>query len=126
MYYRILPELKNAVRAHKEKVVFPYSQMDFAILKLLAQEGYVKSAEQEAVGKKAVITVRMAYRGEKGGIEDFRFMSKPSRHRYMDYRSMRPVKQGFGTGIFSTSKGIMTNKEARKNKVGGEYLFEIW
>jgi small subunit ribosomal protein S8 len=59
-------------------------------------------------------------------VNDFKIVSKPSRHFYMDYRSLRKVKSGHGVAVLSTSKGIMTDKEARKQKVGGEYLFEIW
>jgi small subunit ribosomal protein S8 len=59
-------------------------------------------------------------------LNDFKIISKPSRHFYADYRSIRRVKQGLGIGVFSTSKGIMTDRQAQKSKTGGEYLFEIW
>ncbi len=126
MYYNILSELKNAVRAKKEKVNFPFSKMDFAVLKALADNGYVKTISKEAAGRKNVISVRLAYDGARAAINDFKIMSKPSRHFYADYRSLRSVKQGHGLSVLSTSKGIMTGAEARKNKIGGEYLFEIW
>ncbi len=126
MYYNILSEMKNAVRAQKDRVVFPYSKMDFAILKKLADAGYVKSAEKEAAGRKSVIAVRLAYKGKEAAMSDFRIVSKPSRHFYSDYRSLPTVKQGHGLSIVSTSKGIMTGAEAKKQKVGGEYLFEVW
>jgi small subunit ribosomal protein S8 len=126
MYYRILPELKNAVRARKDKVVFPYSNMDFAVLKVLAHYGYVKNIEKETAGKKNVIIVRLSYKDLAGTINDFRLISKPSRHFYAPYKSLRTVKQGHGLGVFSTSDGVMSDVEARKKKIGGEYLFEIW
>lgn len=126
MYYKLLPEIKNAVRAQKEKIIFPFSKMDFAVLKSLVGGGYLKSAEKEVMGKKTVIVVRPAYKNKMGVLTDFRLMSKPSRHSYADYRSLRSVKQGHGLSVLSTSRGIMTGPEARKNKVGGEYLFEVW
>ena len=126
MYYNLLSSIKNAAQARKEKLTVPFSKMDLAVLKLLVDAGYVKSAEKEAVGRKNVIVVRLSYREKKGVMTDFKIVSKPSRHQYMDYRSVRPVKQGYGMGVLSTSKGIMTEKEARKNKVGGEYLFQVW
>lgn len=126
MYYNILSELKNAVRARKEKVVFPFSKMDFAVAKKLAEHGYVKSVEKEAVGRKTGIVVHLAYKGTEGTINDFKIMSKPSRHSYADYRSLQRVRQGHGLGMLSTSKGIMTDFEAKKQKLGGEYLFQIW
>jgi small subunit ribosomal protein S8 len=124
MYYNILSELKNAVRARKERVTFPYSKMDFAVLKALMENGYVKSAEKEAVGRKNVIAVRLP--SKEKALNDFKIISKPSRHFYADYRSIRRVKQGLGIGVFSTSKGILTDRQAQKSKTGGEYLFEIW
>jgi small subunit ribosomal protein S8 len=126
MHYNILPELKNAVRAKKDKIVFPYSKMDFAILKKLAENGYVKSVEKETVGRKNIIGVRVIHSGKTQVMNDFSLKSKPSRHTYIDYRSLNTVRSGHGLSMLSTSQGIMTGKEARKNKLGGEYLFEIW
>ena len=126
MHYNILSELKNATRAKKDKIVFPFTKMDFAILTKLVENGYVKSAEKEAAGRKNIITVRLAYKNKEAAVNDFKIMSKPSRHMYADYRSLPTVKQGHGLAMLSTSKGIMTGREAKKQKVGGEYLFEIW
>jgi small subunit ribosomal protein S8 len=100
--------------------------MDFAILAKLVDHGYLKSAEKETVGKKDVIAVRLAYKNKEAAVNDFKIISKPSRHIYADYRSLPTVKQGHGLSMISTSKGIMTGSEAKKQKVGGEYLFEIW
>ena len=126
MHYNILSEVKNATRAKKDKISFPFTKMDFAILAKLVEHGYLKSAEKEAVGKKNVITVRLAYKNKEAAMNDFTIMSKPSRHTYADYRSIPTIKQGHGLAMLSTSKGIMTGSEAKKQKVGGEYLFEIW
>jgi small subunit ribosomal protein S8 len=123
MYYKLLPEIKNAVRARKDRIMTPFSNMDYAVLKALVETGYIKSVEKEAVGKKNFLSIKI---GKKGVMNDFKLISKPSRHFYADYRSLRPVKQGHGVGVISTSKGIMTDKMARKQKVGGEYLFEVW
>jgi small subunit ribosomal protein S8 len=124
MYYDILAQLKNATRAKKEKITMPFSKMDFAVLKALEAGGFVKSVEKEAVGRRQMIGIRTG--GKKGVSIDFKLMSKPSRHTYIDYRSIRLVKQGHGLSILSTPKGILSGREARKAKVGGEYLFEIW
>jgi small subunit ribosomal protein S8 len=126
MHYNILSELKNAVRVKKDKITFPYSKMDFAILKKLAENGYVKSVEKETVGRKNIIGVRVAHGTKATMLNDFSIKSKPSRHTYVDYRSLNTVRSGHGLSMLSTSQGIMTGKEARKNKIGGEYLFEIW
>ncbi len=123
MYYRLLPEIKNALGARKDRMTFPFSKMDYAVLQSLAVAGYIKSVEKESSGKRPVLAVKLA---KPGTVNDFRIVSKPSRHFYVDFRSLRPVKQGFGVGVLSTPKGIMTDREARKQKIGGEYLFEIW
>lgn len=126
MYYDVLPKLKNAARAEKEKMTLPFSKMDLAVLTALAEAGYIKSAEREAAGRKSIITVRLSYKDKESVITDFKLMSKPSRHLYVDYRNLRSVRQGHGAAVISTSRGIMTDRQARKNKVGGEYLFQIW
>ena len=115
--------MKNTIMARKDRLTVPFSKMDQAVLASLMTAGYVKSVEKEAVGKKSVLVVKLP---KTGVMTDFKLISKPSRHFYADYRSIRPVKQGHGIGVFSTSRGIMTTKEARKQKVGGEYLFEVW
>jgi small subunit ribosomal protein S8 len=125
MYYNLLSQLKNAIRAKKDKVVLPYSRMDAAVAAVLVEGGYLKGADVEAVDGKKVLILRPC-RSRKEVMNDFKIVSKPSRHFYFDYRSLRPVKQGYGMALLSTSKGIMSDKEARKQKIGGEYLFEIW
>jgi small subunit ribosomal protein S8 len=125
MYYDLLPRIKNAMAARKEKMTVPFSKMDLAVLKVLVEAGYVKSAEKEAVGKKSIIVVRLPA-AKKGDALQFKLISKPSRHIYIDYRSVHRVMQGHGVGVLSTSGGVMSDRAARKNKIGGEYLFEIW
>ena len=127
MYYDLLSKIKNAVMARKDKMVVPFSRMDFAIANVLVAAGFLKSVEKETTGKKSLMIIRVGVKSKVAPkMSDFRVMSKPSRHVYKDYRSLRPVRQGYGLGVLSTPKGIMTEQEARKAKVGGEYLFEIW
>ena len=124
MYYRLLPEIKNALRAGKEKMTVPFSRMDLAVLEVLRDNGYVKSAEKEVAGKKNVIAIRLS--GKKKEDIDFKLLSKPSRRFYADYRSLHRVRQGYGLGVLSTPAGVMSAADAKKKKVGGEYLFQIW
>jgi small subunit ribosomal protein S8 len=124
MYYRLLPEIKNALRAGKEKMTVPFSRMDLAVLEVLRDNDYVKSAEKEVVGKKSIITVQFGAKKRKD--VDFKLLSKPSRRFYSDYRSLHRVRQGYGIGVLSTPKGILSATDAKKKKVGGEYLFQIW
>jgi small subunit ribosomal protein S8 len=125
MYYRLLPELKNALRAGKEKMAVPFSRMDLAVLSVLAENGYIKSAEKELAGKRNIITIRLGGKHSSKDM-DFKVLSKPSRRFYSDARSLQRVRQGYGLGVLSTSAGIMSAMDAKKKKVGGEYLFQIW
>jgi small subunit ribosomal protein S8 len=126
MYYDFLTRIKNGGRAGKETVLAPFSNMDLAIAKVLVATGYLKSADKRVIGRKNYVEVAIAYNDKKPVMTDFKLVSKPSRHMYAGYRELRPVRQYFGTSVLSTPKGIMTNSSARKEKVGGEKLFEIW
>ncbi|MEK7608307.1 MAG: 30S ribosomal protein S8 [Patescibacteria group bacterium] len=126
MYYNLLPKIKNGFRARKESITVPFSRMDFAVSKVLENGGYIREVEKRMVGKKAFLDIVLVYKKKEPTMSDFKIISKPSRHMYKGYREIRPVKQGYGTTILSTPKGIMTEKDARKQKVGGEHLFDIW
>lgn len=126
MYYDLLARIKNATRARKDSLTVPYSKMDFAILKILEDAGYVKSIAKKEGGKKNFIEIKPVYKDNQPVMTDFKVLSKPSRRLYTGYRDLTTVRQGHGLAIVSTPSGIMSNREARKNKVGGEYLFQIW
>lgn len=125
MHYNLLPQLKNAEMAGKETIMVPFSKMDLSVCKILTEAGYLKDAKEKVLGRKKFIEIRLFGRG-KGVINGIKIVSKPSRHLYFHYTDLRLVKSGYGLGVISTSKGVMTQKEARKKKVGGEYLFQIW
>lgn len=120
MYTNLLIKIKNASAVEKDKVISPFTKMDMAIVDILVRGGYVKEAEKKGRTKK-YIEVRLEKK-----IQGLKFISTPSRHIYTSFDKLRPVKNGYGLGVVSTSQGIMTNTEARKKRVGGELLFEIW
>ena len=124
MYYRLLPEIKNALRAGKDKMTVPFSRMDFAVLEVLRDNDYLTGVEKETIGKRNVITIRL--NSKKNKDIEFKVLSKPSRRFYRDYRNLHRVRQGYGLGVLSTPAGILSTMDAKKKKVGGEYLFEIW
>jgi small subunit ribosomal protein S8 len=126
MYIDLLTKLKNAQKAKKESLKVPFTTMDFAIAEILAARGFVGSVSKKGRAPKRVIDIDLKYDGSKGAISGINFLSVPSRRLYVGYQELRPVKQGFGVSLISTPKGILTNKEARKAKVGGQLLFEIW
>ncbi len=118
--------IKNASDSRKESVVFPYSKIKVAILELLQKEGYIKSFGKK--GKKVIkfIEVVLSYDGKEGRINGVKRVSKTSKRVYFGTKEIKKVKNGVGSLIMSTPKGIMTDKMAREAKVGGEALFEIW
>jgi small subunit ribosomal protein S8 len=118
--------IKNASDSKKESVVFPYSKLKIAILDVLLKEGFIKSFGKK--GKKVVkfIEVGLVHADGEPKIKGVDRVSKSSKRIYYQAKDIRPVKSGFGALILSTPKGIMTDKTARAEKVGGEALFKIW
>jgi small subunit ribosomal protein S8 len=126
MHYDILPKIKNAGVARKESLFTKNSKLAYAFAQALVRTGYLKAASVKVSGKKSFLELKLAYRNGVPVMQDFRTMSKPGRRLYSPYRELNLVRQGFGVGILSTPKGVLTTQEARKEKVGGEYLAQIW
>jgi len=122
----MIVQIKNASDAGKESVVLPYSKLKLAILDVLMKEGFVKSFGKK--GKKVVkfIDVVLSYEGDSPKIHGVQRISKTSKRVYHKAKDIRGVKSGFGILVLSTPKGILTDKVARAEKVGGEALFKIW
>lgn len=121
-----LIRLKNANRVGKTEVIMPFSKMKHELANLLAKEGYVGEITRR--GKTAVksMVVELSYKDGKPAIVGTKRISKPSRRIYRGVREIFPVKRGKGLLVLSTPKGVLTDAAARKERVGGEALFEIW
>lgn len=126
MYYDLLARIKNAAMAEKPLLLAPFSKVDFEIAKVLAKANYIKDVQKKIVNRKNFIELKLSYINNQAVIQGFKVMSKPGRRFYSRYQDLKPIKNGYGLGVLSTSRGIMDNREAKKNRVGGEYLFEIW
>ena len=127
MYLDLLTKIKNAQKAKKELLKVHYTNFDFAISELLAKNSYLDSAAKKGRMPKRIIEIKLKYdKDGEGVINGINVLSKPSRRLYSGYKDLGAVKQGYGLGVVTTSKGVMTSKEARKEKVGGQLLFEIW
>lgn len=127
MYIDLIVQIKNAEQAGKPGLSVPFSKMDLAVSRVLVEAGYVSSVEKRTAGKKTFLDIKLAKR--KNGeavISGFKIISKPGRRVYLNCRNLRPVKQGYGIGIISTPSGVMSGREAKKKKAGGEYLLEVW
>lgn len=114
--------IKNGYMASKKEVVVPYSKMILAILKLLKEEGYV--AKVKVQGRKLRVTLK--YEGRDPVLTSLERVSKPSKRVYLGYRNLPRVLDGLGIAIVSTPKGVVTDREARKMKIGGEIVAYIW
>ncbi|MFV8469624.1 30S ribosomal protein S8 [Mycoplasma sp. Sp48II] len=122
----LVVRIKNAnIRKHKT-VTIPYSKQKEAIVKLILDEGYIASYAVEGEGVDKNIIVTLKYKKNKSAIVDFKRVSKPGLRVYVKAEEIPSVISGFGTVIISTSKGLMTGKEARKENVGGEVIAYIW
>ncbi|MCF7835060.1 30S ribosomal protein S8 [Candidatus Gracilibacteria bacterium] len=124
----LLIRIKNAYMAHKltvEGVV--YSNFKIKILELLKQYGFVKNFEVIEDGKKRFIKVSLkAVENPVDDIPEVKFYSKPSRPWYVSYKDIKSVAGGKGIGIISTNQGLMSTHVAKKKKVGGELIAEIY
>ena len=123
----MLTRIRNANDAKHETVDIPASNMKRAIAEILLSEGYIKSYQIIEDGKQGVIRVTLKYgEGKSQVITGLRRVSKPGLRIYSNVEEMPKVMKGLGVAIVSTSKGIMTDREARKQNVGGEVLAFIW
>lgn len=123
----MLTRIRNANSAKHDTVDIPASNMKKAIAQILVDEGYIKNYKLIEDGKQGVIRVTLKYGEGKGQvITGLRRVSKPGLRIYSNVEEMPKVMKGLGVAIVSTSKGIMTDREARKQNVGGEVLAFIW
>ena len=123
----MLTRIRNAQIARHESVVIPASNMKKAIAKILLDEGYVKSVENVAEGIQGSIKITLKYLDKKQPvIVGLKRISKPGLRVYATCEELPKVLGGLGIAIISTSKGLMTDKEARKQMIGGEVLAYIW
>ncbi|MCQ2455853.1 MAG: 30S ribosomal protein S8 [Clostridia bacterium] len=123
----MLTRIRNASNAKHESVDIPASNMKKAIADILQREGYIKGVQIIEDGKQGIIRVTLKYEaGKQKVIHGLRRVSKPGLRIYSNCEEMPKVMNGLGIAIVSTSKGIMTDKEARKANVGGEILAFVW
>lgn len=123
----LLTRIRNASSAKHETVDIPASNIKKAIMQILVDEGYVKSFTVIEDGKQGMIRATLKYgEGKTPVITGLRRVSKPGLRIYSSVEDMPKVLKGLGIAIVSTSKGVMTDRQARKENVGGEILAFIW
>ena len=123
----MLTRIRNASSAKHDSVKIPASNMKKAIAQILVDEGYIKGFKVEDDGKQGMIEIMLKYGQNKtAAITGLRRVSKPGLRIYSGCEDMPKVMKGLGIAIVSTSKGVMTDKDARKAHVGGEGLAVVW
>lgn len=130
----MLTRIRNASLARKDTAAIPFSALKFEIAKILKRENYIEDFTKKSRGALKFLDLRLKYEEKETPtpytrtpvIDGIRRISRPGRRIYVSTKDIKPVKNGYGIAIISTPKGLMTGKEARKLKVGGEALLEIW
>ncbi len=122
----MLTSIRNALAVKRETVKVPFSNLKFEIAKILEKKGFIEKAEKKETKKRKEIEIKLKYENGLPAISGLKRVSKPGQRVYLPAKKIKKVKGGYGIAIISTSKGILTDKEAKKLKVGGEVLCEIW
>jgi len=123
----MLTRIRNAIKVRKEDVLIPASKIKLEIANILVQEGYIASVEEEANGHKKMLKVTFKLEnGVQRVIQGLRRISKPGLRVYSSSEDLPKVLSGLGIAIISTSKGILTDKDARAQNLGGEVLAYVW
>jgi len=123
----MLARIRNAGGARHAQVNCPASKLKLAVAKVLSEEGFVGDVASDGDDKKPTITIDLRYQDDgKLMIEGMRRVSKPGRRIYVGAGDVKQVRAGLGMAILSTSKGVICDRDARAQKVGGEVLCEVW
>ena len=122
----MITRIKNALMAGRTQVSIPHSKMKEAIGNILVSSEYVENLTVTKTQPQPEIVLNLKYIGKVPAITDVKRMSKPGRRMYAPSKKLPRALGGYGITIISTSKGVMTDTEARKQNVGGEVLCQIW
>ena len=123
----LLTRIRNGYRAKLEKVDVPASRLKANIVKVLRDEGFLKSFRLERESNGAWIKIQLHYDGDGNAVmRGVRRVSRPGLRRYVGCEEVARVRSGAGVAILSTSQGVMTGQKAKSTRVGGEYICEVW
>ena len=123
----MLTRIRNAAKAKFNSVDVPGSTVKIEVAKILKSEGFIRNYKFLKDGKQGILRIYLKYgAGQSNVIYELKRVSKPSRRVYVRCKEIKPVYNGLGIAILSTSKGLMTDKKARQEKVGGEILCHVW
>jgi small subunit ribosomal protein S8 len=121
-----LTRIRNAAAAGQEQVLVPFSRMKSELSRILQEEGYIWSYEVDTTSAHPNLKLKLKYQDKAPVIRNLKRISKPGLRKYVSCDEIPRVLGGLGISILSTSRGIMTGNRAKKAKVGGELLAQIW
>jgi len=123
----MLTRIRNAIAQRHERVEVPFSKLKLAISKVLERKGFIQGVEMRKLRGKKVLELELRYlQTGDSAIAELKRVSKPGVRKYQGALQLRRVKGGYGIAIISTSKGVMTDREAKEQGFGGEILCEVW
>lgn len=123
----LLTRIRNAQAAKHDVVSIPASKIKISLAHILKAEGFIRDYKCIRDDKQGILKVALKYDDEKtGAIREIKRQSLPSRRLYRGSTELPYVRNGFGIGIYTTSKGVMSDREARKRKIGGEYICSVF
>jgi len=122
----MLNQIKNAQAVGKTDVLVPLSKIKNEIAMILSKGGFVGEVKKIMKGRASALKISLKYNDKAPAIMGAKRVSKPGQRIYQTVHEIKKVRGGYGISIISTSRGLMTGKEARKNKLGGEGLLEVW
>lgn len=122
----MLNRIKNAQAVSKEMVRVPFSKLKNEIAAILEREGWIEKSEHKGKKNLKFLEIKLKYQDKEPAISGVRRVSKPGQRIYFSASEIKRVRDGFGIAVLSTPMGLKADKEARRNKIGGEVLFEVW
>lgn len=122
----MLTRIRNAANVRKPDLTLPYSRMKLSIAQILVQEGFIAAVETRGENVAKELRLVLKYDGRESVIRGVSRISTPGRRMYVGYKDIPQVRSGYGVAILSTPSGIMSGAQARKQKVGGELLCEVY
>ncbi|MBZ9571849.1 30S ribosomal protein S8 [Patescibacteria group bacterium] len=122
----MLNRIRNAQAVLHPTVNIPFSNLKYKIAKIFEKKGFIEKVERKGRKVRKFIEITLKYDDKTPAISGLRRISKPGQKIYLPFKKIKRVKGGYGIAIISTPEGLMTNKEARKRKLGGEVICEIW
>ncbi|KKS58046.1 MAG: 30S ribosomal protein S8 [Parcubacteria group bacterium GW2011_GWA2_42_35] len=122
----MLTKIRNAQAVGKETVVIPYSKLKAEVAKALIRFGYLKEARRRGRKNKKILELELLYKNNTPKISGLKKISKPSCRVYQSAKNLKSVRGGRGMAVISTTKGILSDREAKKENLGGEIICEIW